>query len=402
MTPERKPSTSNINTEQVLHSGNLEGVNREVPHDETIPSIQEEYADLNTGEIEQAVQVPEDSGALQFKDHEVNPFQEKLAQQRAYHEAATAGFAPTETLQATPEKRTLSKRSKIIAAVAGVALAAGAAFGITKAVEGNPGNNSDAKSTSQSSEGTGNPEMDKLYALMRTVNPDLSQNKVYKTMTLEQQTDMAPLALMSVRDFNQQPRGDQFKFATLVQDTYQDWALFLGNYNKAGQNINLPDHMPVASLSSTGQEIVDGMAVKRCTQWYAMTLTSGGAPEKLDTDRSKSIKLESLVSEPGSALFAGDQNDLATRTKFANNYMCAADMTVQKESAVVTTADGRKEKVVQGPGVLDGTMLQQTYVYEEHPDYTGKNRGNWLITDSVAQNAPAAQTKWISDLTQLR
>ncbi|OOP59264.1 hypothetical protein BMF89_21275 [Arthrobacter sp. SRS-W-1-2016] len=249
---------------------------------------------------------------------------------------------------------------------------------------------------------TPSSEQDKLDALVHKVNPDLSQNSTYKAMTLEQQTDMAPLALMTVPEFNGQSRQDQFKFSTLVQDTYQEWALFLGNHNRAGKDINLPATMPPISPEDTGQQIVDSMTVKRCTQWYAMTLDSQGSPGKLDADRSKSLKLEALVSAPSSALYSGDQNDLAARTNFPNNYMCNADMTVQKESPVVTAADGSKEKVMQGPGVLDGTMLQESYVYEEHPDYTGKRRGNWLLVDSVSQKSAAAQTKWVPDLAHFQ
>lgn len=371
MSPENRPQSPNTKD---LHPGIVpidQGGER--PHEEDVPSIQT----IDTGEI--PTLVPDHSGELTLKEQERGPFQEKLDAQRQYHQARS---------ESTTEKSFWTKRTKVATAIGSVLLAAGIGTGVSVANMNNH---------STSPEGSNTTQTDERFNL--TPYSDLERNKLYLSLSGDQKDAINPLLWEDVAGFEKESVADRFKFGMLAYDTYREWGMYNAKDNKRGQTLTNPEAVPVISLQSSGQDIVNDVALKRAAQWYS--LSHSGSPMVEVANRTTAIKMESIVSSPASSRYKGDTDHLATDSTFSNQFMTSTDMTVTKESPVITKADGTKEKVIQGTN-LAGVGVQQRFIYQELPDYTGKARSNWVMVDTMTNTPDNDQSHWIPDVTSLK
>jgi hypothetical protein len=116
MAPEKK--SSDINIDNIPHTGKLDGVYQELPLTEDAPSVQE-FQGLDTSELQQVAPAPETSGTLTLGDSERSAFQDKLTAQREYHEQKSATTTESHTGR------------NITVGLATLALAGGAIAGVT-------------------------------------------------------------------------------------------------------------------------------------------------------------------------------------------------------------------------------------------------------------------------------
>jgi hypothetical protein len=116
MAPEKK--SSDINIDNIPHTGKLDGVYQELPPTEDAPSVQE-FQGLDTSELQQVAPAPETSGTLTLGDSERPAFQDKLTAQREYHEQKSATTTESHTGR------------NITVGLAALALAGGAIAGVT-------------------------------------------------------------------------------------------------------------------------------------------------------------------------------------------------------------------------------------------------------------------------------
>jgi hypothetical protein len=116
MAPEKK--SSDINIDNIPHTGKLDGVYQELPLTEDAPSVQE-FQGLDTSELQQVAPAPETSGTLMLGDSERPAFQDKLTAQREYHEQKSSSTSESHTGR------------NITVGLATLALAGGAIAGVT-------------------------------------------------------------------------------------------------------------------------------------------------------------------------------------------------------------------------------------------------------------------------------
>jgi hypothetical protein len=227
-------------------------------------------------------------------------------------------------------------------------------------------------------------------------------SKQYKELDVDQQMDMGKLNLMSAAEFAALPLETQFKFNTLQLDRYEPWALKVAKEAKPS-NKQLPiDNPPTITLQSSGQDIVNDSAVKRCVQWFSLTKQSQGSPGALapvgDADRMTAAKMDSLRAVVGNWYYNEDQKELTSGTAFNVSDLCAPDVIVDKESPVVTI-DGNQTKVVQGFNTESKKTIQQVYIYSELTDYKGEKRPNWLLSDTGDKTGSKV---WYADPSTLK
>lgn len=278
---------------------------------------------------------------------------------------------------------------KFAAAIALASTLIGGGLAVEKGLQGMGEHSSDSTSTTHNTVS----ERDGLRPYR-----DLERNSIYQGLSVDQQDALNPLLYESVASFEKEPEAARFKFGTLVYDTYIQWGIYNTKDNRGSQTMTQPEKIPTISLQSSGQDIVNDVALKRTAQWYS--LSSTGAPQVEVSDRDNAIKMESIISAPNTFRYKGDISHLTTNNEIDNKYIGSTDLTVQAESAILTTPDGTKQKIVQGEN-LDGVLVQQRFMYQELPDYAGKTRGNWIIIDTMTRNDPD-QSRWIADLTQAK
>jgi len=214
---------------------------------------------------------------------------------------------------------------------------------------------------------------------------NLMDSKQYTDLDTDHQMEIDKLNALSAEEFAALPLETQFKFNSLQLDRYEPWALKVAKHGNILKKELPIDNPPTVSLQSSGQDIVNDAAIKRCVQWYSLTKQSqggsGALAETSNVDRTTAVKMESLRTSVGTLIYNHDQKQLTSEATFENSTVCSADVLVDKESPIITI-NGEKAKVVHGLNEESGKTVQQVYIYSELTDYKGEKRQNWILSDT--------------------
>jgi hypothetical protein len=218
----------------------------------------------------------------------------------------------------------------------------------------------------------------------------------FKAAAPEMQDTIRYLRVDDTETFALKSPEQKLLYGSLLLDIYQDWAVFQAKENNYAHESLAVDNIPVITETSRGQEIVDNSSIVRCTQWYSLTVASGGGPGKLARDRSDAVKMEALRVSPLTDIYDRDTKDINSSPEFTSNLLCSGDIVVTQESPAITGRDGSITKTVQGEWFTH-EVFQETYRYVEYVDYLNKKRSTWMLMGGAAKASP----DWINDLSAL-